>query len=118
MLTLITCLEQCLPGSATLKLLFFLLSVLNSLECLHTKYILRDFFFFEKDYLFEIESMIWRGRESQTDSLLSAEPDLGDAGHMGLYLMTLRSGPTLKPRAHHLTKCVTWVPPNRFFFLK
>ena len=38
-------------------------------------------------------------RESQADSLLSTELDVG------LHLMTLRSQPELKPRVHRLTDC-------------
>ena len=48
---------------------------------------------------------VQRERESQADSILSAEPDAG------LNLMTLRSWPEPKPRVGRLTDCVTQVPP-------
>ena len=60
-------------------------------------------------YFRETESMSRRGRErgiqrereSQVNSLLSTEHD------MGLDLMTLRSGPELKLRVGHLTNRAT-----------
>ena len=45
-----------------------------------------------------------RERDSQADSMLSAEPD------PGLDLMTLRSWPKLKPRVRYLTNCTTQAP--------
>lgn len=40
-------------------------------------------------------------RESEADSALSTE------SHTGLHLITLASRPELKPRAQHLTHCIT-----------
>ena len=60
-------------------------------------------------YLFIATRRVERKKESQTDYVLSMEPDVG------LDLMTLRSGTEVKSRVRCLTSWATQVPPVWIF---
>ena len=87
-----------------------------------TSFFLWGFFFKDFIYLFNVKERVWcmwehawdrqRERESQADSALSMEPDLG------LNLMTLRSWPELKSRGWCLTRVShPGAPPLRLLLI-